>query len=186
MKKGHLFILSGPSGVGKGTVRQVLMQETDLHLFYSISMTTRSPRKGEENGREYYFVTREEFLNNVKRGNLLEWTEFVGNCYGTPKDKVEEMLESGKNVLLEIEINGAMEVLSKCPEAISIFLYPPSFEALESRIRGRCTEGEETIQRRLAKARSELQMEGKYAHRVCNDSVERAAGEIASIIRSVS
>lgn len=185
-KKGHLIILSGPSGVGKGTVRQALMRDRSLNLFYSVSMTTRKPRVGEVDGREYFFVSPEEFQRNIDSGNLLEWAEFVGNRYGTPKDKVEAMLAEGKNVLLEIEVNGAMEVLSKCPAAISIYLMPPSFDALERRIRGRCTEPEETIQRRLAKARCEMKMEGQYLHHVCNDDVERAAAEIGDIIKSAS
>ena len=104
-RKGKLIILSGPSGVGKGTVRMALMKNPNLHLFYSVSMTTRSPRPGEVNGREYYFVSKEEFQRNIDSGNLLEWAEFVGNRYGTPKDKVDAMLESGKNVLLEIEVD---------------------------------------------------------------------------------
>ena len=182
--KGHLFILSGPSGVGKGTVRKELMKDPSLRLFYSVSMTTRSPRPGEVDGKDYYFVTPEQFDDNLRRGNLLEWAEFVGNRYGTPKDKVEEMLCSGKNVLLEIEVNGSMEVLAKCPEAISIYLMPPSFAALEARIRGRSTESEEIIEQRLANARHELTMGDKYKYRVENDDVLRAASEIAAIIKA--
>lgn len=181
--KGHLIILSGPSGVGKGTVRQALMKDPSLHLFYSVSMTTRAPRPGEENGREYYFVSKEEFQRNIDSGNLLEWAEFVGNRYGTPKDKVDAMIASGKNVLLEIEVNGTLTVLQKVPEAISIYLVPPSFEALESRIRGRSTESEEIIQERLAKARREMEMRWHYRYCVLNDDVERAAQEIGDIIR---
>ena len=165
-RKGKLIILSGPSGVGKGTVRMALMKNPNLHLFYSVSMTTRSPRPGEVNGREYYFVSKEEFQRNIDSGNLLEWAEFVGNRYGTPKDKVEQMREEGKNVLLEIEVNGTLEVLKKCPDAISIYLMPPSFEALEARIRGRSTESEDVIQRRLAKARKERTMQDHYAYKV--------------------
>ena len=182
--KGHLFILSGPSGVGKGTVRKELMKDPSLRLFYSVSMTTRSPRPGEVDGKDYYFVTPAQFDDNLRRGNLLEWAEFVGNRYGTPKDKVEEMLCSGKNVLLEIEVNGTMEVLAKCPDAISIYLMPPSFAALEARIRGRSTESEEIIEQRLAKARHELTMGDKYKYRVENDDVLRAASEIAAIIKA--
>ena len=182
--KGVLVILSGPSGVGKGTVRKKLMTLPNLNLFYSISLTTRSMRPGEENGKDYYFVDEKTFQDNIARGNLLEYAEFVGNHYGTPKDKVEEMLDQGKNVLLEIEVNGTMSVLEKMPEAVSIYLMPPSFEALESRIRGRSTEPEEVIQRRLAKARKEMQLSGAYKYHVLNDDVDRAAEEIASIIRS--
>ena len=181
-RKGKLIILSGPSGVGKGTVRMALMKNPNLHLFYSVSMTTRSPRPGEVNGREYYFVSKEEFQRNIDSGNLLEWAEFVGNRYGTPKDKVEQMREEGKNVLLEIEVNGTLEVLKKCPDAISIYLMPPSFEALEARIRGRSTESEDVIQMRLAKARKEMTMQDHYAYKVYNDDIEKAAEKIAKII----
>ena len=182
-KRGVLVILSGPSGVGKGTVRKRLMEIKGLNLFYSISLTTRSIRPGEVDGREYYFVDRPTFEQNIESGNLLEYAEFVGNYYGTPKDKVEAMLESGKNVLLEIEVNGTMTVLSKVPEAVSIYLVPPSFEALESRIRGRSTEPEEIIQARLAKARKEMMYQDQYKHVVVNDDVEKAALAIAKIIK---
>jgi len=183
-QKGLLIILSGPSGVGKGTVRKELMKDSSLHLFFSVSMTTRAMRPGEVEGRDYYFVSKEEFQRNIDYGNLLEWAEFVGNRYGTPKDKVEQMREEGKNVLLEIETKGTAKVLAQCPDAVSIFLMPPSMEALEERIRGRKTEPEEVIQERLEKARSELPLASKYKYVVLNDSVERAAAEIASIIKA--
>lgn len=182
MGKGSLIILSGPSGVGKGTVRQRLEDLGGVSFYYSVSMTTRSPRPGEVDGRDYFFVTREEFEKRVKDGKFLEWAEFVGNCYGTPKDVVDSYREKGIDVLLEIETNGAEQVMAKCPDAVSIFIIPPSFEALESRIRGRSTEDEATIQRRLGKARSELEKASQYKYVVLNDSVERAAQEIADII----
>ena len=182
MGKGSLIILSGPSGVGKGTVRQKLKDLDGVSFYYSISMTTRSPRPGEVDGRDYFFVTREEFERRVADGKFLEWAEFVGNCYGTPKDVVDSYREKGIDVLLEIETNGAEQVMAKCPDAVSIFIVPPSFEALESRIRGRSTEDEATIQRRLGKARSELEKASQYKYVVLNDSVERAAKEIADII----
>ena len=181
-KKGLLIILSGPSGVGKGTVRKELMKDSSLNLFYSISMTTRPIRPGEVEGRDYYFVSRERFLKEIENDNLLEHAEFVGNFYGTPKDKVEQMRLEGKNVLLEIEVNGTMTVLSKCKDALSIFLVPPSMDALEARIRGRATEDEATIQGRLNKARSEMNLATNYRYVVMNDNVERAAKEIAKII----
>ena len=184
MGKGNLIILSGPSGVGKGTVRQALLARGDLSFYYSISMTTRKPRPGEANGRDYLFVTPEEFQKKIDDGALLEWAEFVGNRYGTPSDIIEEKRKNGIDVLLEIETNGARQVLSKCPDAISVFIVPPSMEALEARIRGRSTEDEETIQRRLAKARAELEVQSLYRYVVCNDDVERAASEIADIVRS--
>ncbi len=182
-KKGLLIILSGPSGVGKGTVRKELVKDSSLELFFSVSMTTREMRPGEVDGKDYYFVSKEEFQKNIDNGNLLEWAEFVGNRYGTPKDKVEEMREQGKNVFLEIETKGTATVLAKCPDAISIFLMPPSMEALEARIRGRRTEAEEVIQERLAKARAELPLATKYKYVVLNDTIERASQEIASIIK---
>lgn len=180
--KGVLVILSGPSGVGKGTVRKKLMELPNINLFYSVSLTTRNKRPGEVDGKDYYFVDKDTFQKNIETGNLLEYAEFVGNLYGTPKDKVQAMLDEGKNVLLEIEVNGTMEVMRKMPQAVSIYLMPPSFEALESRIRGRSTEPEEVIQRRLSKAKKEMEMSGAYHYVVLNDDVDRAAKEIASII----
>lgn len=183
-KRGLLIVLSGPSGVGKGTVRAELMKDRSLNLFYSISMTTRKQRPGEVNGKDYYFVTPEEFQENIDKGNLLEWAEFVGNRYGTPKDKVEKMLDEGKNVLLEINTDGCEEVMKKCPYAISIFLVPPSLEDLEKRIRGRKTESEEAIEARLAKAKVELKLADEYEHVVVDNTVEQTAAEITSIIKN--
>ena len=184
MKKGLLIVMSGPSGVGKGTIREKLMLDKSLNLFYSVSMTTRNMRPGEVNGREYYFVSKEEFKKQVAAGNLLEWNEFVGNCYGTPKDKVEKMREEGKNVLLEIEVNGTAQVLKKVEDAISIFILPPSLEELENRIRGRSTETEDVIQRRLAKATKELELQTQYKYKVVNDDIDVAVEEIRNIIRN--
>ena len=184
MEKGSLIILSGPSGVGKGTVRQALLGLGGVDFYYSVSMTTRKPRPGEVDGRDYIFVSPEEFQRNIDNGNLLEWAEFVGNRYGTPRDIIEQWREKGRDVLLEIETNGAKQVLAKCPDAISIFIVPPNFEALESRIRGRSTEDEPTIQRRLAKARAELLLQDNYQYKVLNDTPLRAAEEIKSIILS--
>ncbi len=184
MERGKLIILSGPSGVGKGTVRKAMLELPDFPFYYSISMTTRSPRPGEVDGKDYFFVSWEEFQRNIDRGNFIEWAEFVGNRYGTPEDIVNSYLDKGTNVLLEIETNGARQVLAKRPDAISIFLVPPSFEALEARIRGRCTEEEATIQKRLAKARAELELAPLYKHVVCNDDVVRAAKEIRDIVNA--
>ena len=139
MKKGLLIILSGPSGVGKGTVRKYIMKRHDFPLVFSISMTTREPRATETNGVEYYFVSKEEFQRNIDEDNFLEWAEFVGNRYGTPKSYVEQLRNEGKNVILEIEINGAEQVLKKVKDdrVISFFLKPPSLRLLEDRIRKR-------------------------------------------------
>lgn len=186
MKKGLLIILSGPSGVGKGTVRKVVMEDESLDLAYSISMTTRNPRNLEQNGVDYFFVTHEEFERNLANDNLLEHAYFVGNHYGTPRDYVEKLRNEGKNVILEIEIDGASQVMKKCKGdgAFSIFLIPPSLEALEARIRGRKSESEEIIHERLEKAKREIDLKDRYDYVVLNDDVERAALEIKEIIRS--
>ena len=145
-------------------------------------MTTRLPRNGEVDGKEYYFVTKEEFLKEISENNLLEYNEFVGNFYGTPRDKVLKKLEQGFNVLLEIDVNGARRVKKNLPEAVSIFLAPPSLEELEERIRGRNTETDEIIQERLEKARSEIDLESEYDYVILNKDVEEAANQIAKII----
>lgn len=183
MKRGTLIILSGPSGVGKGTVREQLFKMDDLNLAYSISMTTRKPRPGEVNGVDYYFVDQATFNQKIQEDGFLEYAQFVSNSYGTPKDKVEEMLEEGKNVVLEIEVQGALQVMEKVPEALTIFLVPPSMEELERRIRGRKTEAESVMQERLAKAEREIKTKDSYKHVVVNNTVEQAANEIADIIR---
>lgn len=183
MKKGLLIIISGPSGVGKGTVRNYFMNEEDLKLAYSISMTTRSPRENEKDGVDYIFTSKENFEKAIHDGELLEWAEFVGNYYGTPMSYVEKLRNEGKNVLLEIEVQGAMQVSAKCPDALSIFIIPPSMEELEKRIRGRRTEPEEIVQQRLAKASKEMKMVNNYKYIVCNDDPKLAADMIATIIR---
>ena len=182
MKKGLLVIISGPSGVGKGTIRKYFETDERLCLAYSTSMTTRKPREGEVDGKDYFFVTREEFEKTVEEGGLLEYAEFVGNYYGTPLKEVDRLRNEGKNVLLEIEVEGAKQVQDKCPEAISIFIIPPSMEELENRIRGRRSEPEEIIQQRLAKAAKELKLVNQYKYIVCNDDPKLAAELIKTII----
>ena len=186
MKKGLLIILSGPSGVGKNCVRQEIMKSHRIDLTYSISMTTRQPRNKEVDGVDYYFVSDEEFEKNIKAGNFLEWASFVGHKYGTPKDKVEALRNQGKNVFLEIEINGASQVMNsvKDDRVISFFLMPHSLEALENRIRKRKTESEEVIQERLQKGQKEMKMTENYDHVVVNDKVSRAAQEIVDLIKA--
>ena len=183
-KRGLLIIMSGPSGVGKGTIREELMKKNDLNLHYSVSMTTRGMRPGEVNGREYYFVSREEFDQNIKNDNLLEWAEFVGNRYGTPRDKVEQMRNEGKNVMLEIEVNGTAQVLNKVHDegVISIFIAPPSLEELEKRLRGRGTESDEVIKSRVAKATQEFAFKDQYKYIVVNDDLSKAVDEVRQII----
>ncbi|WP_075877681.1 guanylate kinase [Merdibacter massiliensis] len=183
MKKGLLIIISGPSGVGKGTVRQYFMNDDRLRLTYSISMTTRKPRQGEKDGVDYIFTNREKFEEAIANGELLEWAEFVGNYYGTPLAQVEKLREEGKNVLLEIEVQGADQVRKKCPDALTIFIIPPSMEELEKRIRGRRSEPEEIVQQRLAKAENEMKMVSNYKYIVCNEDPQLAAELISSIIR---
>ena len=183
-KKGLLLIISGPSGVGKGTIREGLMADKSLNLFYSVSMTTRNMRPGEVNGREYYFVSKDEFKKNVANNNLLEWAEYVGNCYGTPKDKVEAMRNDGKNVLLEIDVKGTANVLKQVSDAISIFIAPPSFEELANRLRGRGTESEEIIASRVETAKKELEFKSQYKYVVINDNLDDAVEEIRKIIKA--
>lgn len=186
MKKGLLIILSGPSGVGKGTVRKQVMKDKTLRLHYSISMTTREKRSREVDGIDYYFVTNEQFQKNIDEGNFLEWCEFVGNRYGTPKSKIEELRNKGENVFLEIEVNGATQVLEKMGNdegVVSIFLLPPSIKALENRIRNRRTESEEIIKARLEKGKSEMNKVSNYKYIVLNDHVNKASNEICRIIR---
>lgn len=182
MSRGLLIILSGPSGVGKGTIRQYFEKNDRLNLTYSTSMTTRKPRNNEVDGKDYFFTTREKFQEAIKKGELLEYAEFVGNFYGTPLSEVERLRNEGKNVLLEIEVQGARQVQEKCPDAISIFIIPPSMEELEKRIRGRKSEPEEVIQERLAKAANEMKMVPNYKYIVCNDDPKLAAELIETII----
>ena len=185
MKQGLLIILSGPSGVGKGTIRKRIMLDPSLNLIYSVSMTTRKIRPGEEDGKDYFFVSQETFQKNINDNQFLEWAEFVGNRYGTPKAEIQKLRQAGKNVLLEIEINGAKQVISKAtgPGLVTIFLMPPSFEALKARIRKRKTESEAIIQERLAKARREMNLHHDYQYLVVNDDVEKTSQQIIDIIK---
>lgn len=186
MRKGLLIILSGPSGVGKGTVRRYIFDNFDLDFTYSISMTTRAPREKEVDGEDYFFVSQEEFQRNIDQDNFLEWEEFVGNRYGTPKDKVEKLRNEGKNVFLEIEVNGAAKVMNKVKDdrVISFFLMPPDVEALENRIRRRKTESEELIQARLEKGRKEMSMTDQYDYVILNDTVANASQKIVDLIKA--
>lgn len=186
MDKGLLIIISGPSGVGKGTIRKELMEYKDINLVYSVSMTTRQPRPQEVDGVDYFFVSEEQFANELDAGNFLETAQFVGNCYGTPKRYVEALRKQGKNVILEIEIDGATQVIKQCTGdkgLVTIFLMPPSFELLEARIRGRRTENEATIQERLSKAKHEMTLKDNYVHVVINDDIKRTTEEIYGIIK---
>ena len=183
MNRGLLIVISGPSGVGKGTVINEFKNRPELKLVFSVSMTTREKRPGEEEGVNYYYVTKEEFERAQEAGELLESAEFVGNWYGTPLKEVERLRDEGKNVLLEIEVDGCQQVKKKVPDALTIFIVPPSVKELESRIRGRKSEAEEIVQQRLAKATKELEKTNQYRYVVCNDDVDLAADIIRVIIR---
>mgnify|MGYP001261927817 CR=1 FL=1 len=182
--KGILFVLSGPSGVGKGTVRKAIMQENDLNLHYSISVTTRKPREGEVDGVDYFFKTKQEFQNMIENNELLEWAEYVGNYYGTPIRYVQEMLEKGNDVLLEIEVQGALQVKKRFPQAVFIFLMPPSLDELRNRITNRGTEAQESINDRMTVAKKEIEQMIHYDYIVENDEVDLACERIKSIIRA--
>ena len=183
-QRGLLIVLSGPSGVGKGTVRKALFEMPEQEFVYSVSMTTRAPRPGEVDGVDYYFVSKEEFELQIAAGNLLEYAEFVGNYYGTPKDKVEEQLNKGKEVILEIEVNGALQVRDKCKDAVFIFLVPPTRRALYDRLKSRGTECEERILARINKANKEFRLAHQYDYVVVNDEIYNAADRIMAIIRA--
>lgn len=183
-ERGLLVVISGPSGVGKGTVRKALFDIPNHDLVYSVSMTTRPPRDGEVDGVDYYFVTKEEFLKRIEEDKFLEWAEFVGNYYGTPKDKVEEQLELGKEVVLEIEVEGALKVRKKVKDAVFIFIVPPGRQALYDRLLKRGTEAKEIIEARVKKADNEFLLAHKYDYIVVNDEVNNAADRIMAIIRA--
>ena len=170
---GTLTVITGPSGVGKGTLVQRLL-ERHPSIWVSVSATTRTPREGEREGESYFFHSRDRFDALVQEGGLLEWAEFAGNCYGTPRAPVEQQLQAGRPVLLEIELEGARQVRRSFPQAVQIFLAPPSFEELERRIRGRGTDSEEAIQRRLMRAREELSAQDEFDAVVVNDDLDQA------------
>jgi len=181
-KKGVLFVFSGPSGVGKGTLNAKLFAEFGDQMAFSVSATTRAPREGEIDGKHYFFISRQEFENRIANNDFLEYAQFAGNCYGTPKSYVTSLLEQGKNVLLEIEVQGAMQVMERMPECVSIFILPPSFEELESRLRGRGTETEDRILARLDTARRELSFASKYTYQIVNgDDIEKTYLELRDV-----
>ena len=174
---GRLTVLTGPSGVGKGTLVKLLL-ERHPEIWLSVSATTRAPRQGEEEGRSYFFLSRQDFEQRVAAGGLLEWAEFAGNLYGTPRQPVEEQLAQGRPVLLEIELEGARQVRRSFPAGFQVFLEPPSFEELERRIRGRGTDSEEAIARRLERARVELAAAPEFDARLVNGDLETTLAEL--------
>ena len=181
ISKNKLFVISGSSGVGKGTVIKSLLSKCK-NLELSISCTTRSPREGEKHAENYFFISKEDFKSGVDNGDFLEWAEFSGNFYGTKKSYVENSFNSNKNVLLEIETQGALQIKKKMPEAVLIFIAPPSFEELEARLRGRHTETEEAIQKRLEFVKLEIENSKQYDYTVVNNTVENAVNKILEII----
>lgn len=183
-QRGLLVVLSGPSGVGKATVRKALFKSPDHKFTYSVSMTTRKPREGEIEGQDYYFVSEEEFLQRIKDGRFLEYAKFVGNYYGTPIEQVQQMMDQGDEVVLEIEVEGAMQVKAKMPDAVLIFIAPPTYGALKTRLLGRGTETEDIIMERISKAHRELTLAAGYDYIVINDDVDNAADRIKAIIRA--
>ena len=182
MKK--LYVISGSSGVGKGTVIKAFLEK---HPEYSLSVscTTRNKREGEVHGVNYYYLTKEEFEKCVKNGDFLEWAEFSGNFYGTRKQTVEECLNKGKDLILEIDTKGALNVKNIMPDAVLIFIAPPSIEELESRLRGRHTETEEAIQKRLASIKLEIENSKLFDYKIINDTVKNAVKQLESIITNL-
>lgn len=182
MTKGKLIVISGPSGVGKGTIKQQIIDDPSLNLAFSVSYTTRAPRVGEMDGVHYFFVSQETFDTMVKEDAFLEYAGYVGHNYGTSRQQVETLLIEGKNVLLEIETKGALQVIEKCPEALSIFILPPSLDALYDRLSGRGTESDEVIQERVIKAKAELSLKDHYKYQVVNDDLETCCQKVKDII----
>lgn len=184
-KKGFIVLISGPSGVGKGTILKELLADETLNLVFSVSMTTRRPRENEVHGEHYFFVTHEEFQNHIDRDNFLEHATFVNNRYGTPKDYVASLLDQGNNVLIEIEVQGAKMLLSKVlPEdVISFYVMPPTVEDLITRLRGRGTEDEPTIMKRAAHFSEEIKYKDQYQYPIINDDLEMCIAEIKAIIK---
>lgn len=174
-KRGVLFVFSGPSGVGKGTLKAKLFEDFAGRIAYSVSATTRGPREGEVDGKDYFFISRQEFERRVKNNEFLEHAEFAGNCYGTPRAYVEKLLDSGMNVVLEIDVQGAIQVMKSMPECVSVFILPPSFEELEHRLRGRGTETEEKVRERLETAKRELPYAPQYDYQIVNGGDIEAA-----------
>lgn len=182
MSKGTLFIVSGPSGCGKGTVLAEILKQDNV--YYSVSATTRAPRPGEINGVNYHFLSKDEFEKLIENGGMLEYANYCGNYYGTPKKPVEDMLAESKNVILEIEVQGALKVMEKCPEAVSVFILPPSLKELRRRLHKRGTETEEVIEKRIGEAAGEIRKAVNYDYVMINGELEIAVSDLLSIINS--
>ena len=182
-KRGLLVVVSGPSGCGKGTVLGRFLKE-DPNVFYSVSATTRAPRPGEVDGVHYFFLSKEQFEEKIKTGGMLEYANYVGNYYGTPSQAVEDQRSLGHDVILEIEIQGAMQVKAKCPDAVMVFVSPPSMEELKRRLIDRKTESEEVVNNRLKTAEKEMKAISKYDYVVVNDEVENAVSSLKAILQA--
>ena len=183
-ERGLLIVFSGPSGVGKGTVRKEIFDRKDNKFKYSVSMTTRPQRPGEVDGVDYHFRTREKFEDLIRRGEMLEYAEYVGNYYGTPLTYVNDTLDQGIDVFLEIEVQGALQVKSKVPDGVFIFLTPPDLEELEERLVGRGTDSQEVIAQRIERAKEEIALMREYDYAVVNDEVALAAERVRRIIEA--
>ena len=183
-EKGLLLVLSGPSGVGKGTVKSAIVKNKVFPFEYSVSMTTRKPRPGEINGKDYYFVTQERFKQAISQNELLEYNQYVNNFYGTPMAPVEKMLDAGKDVLLEIDVNGAKKVRKQMPDGVFIFLTPPDLHTLHTRLENRGTESEDVIMGRIKQARQEILVMQDYDYAVVNDTVANAVDHIKAIVEA--
>jgi len=181
MSRGKLFIVSGPSGVGKSTVLRALFAQ-NTNLYFSVSATTREPRPGEEDGVHYHFLTMDTFREWIAKDEFLEYAEFVGNAYGTPRKYVDEALDAGKDVILDIEVQGAEQVCAKRPETVTVFIAPPSWDELERRLTARGTDTAEKIQKRLQRAKEEVLKAHHYDYFVINDTVENAVQELRAIM----
>lgn len=181
--RGHLFIFSGPSGAGKGTVREKVFKKID-NISYSVSCTTRKPREGEIDGRDYHFISVDEFKHEIAENMFIEWAEVHGNFYGTSRTFIEPLLEQGKDVMLEIDVQGALQVKKKMPECVTVFLSPPSMQILEKRLRGRGSNDEEDIKLRMKNAEIEMSYANSYDHKIINDDVDKASEELINLINS--
>lgn len=184
MRRGRLIVVSGPSGAGKSTLIRAALDKLSS-LAYSVSATTRKPREGEVNGRDYIFLSREEFEEWIEEGRFLEWAEYSGNLYGTPKQKVEEFLAAGLSVILEIELQGTRIVREKRPDAVMIFVRAPSLNETRKRLEGRATENSEAMEARMTTAFSEVSASSEFDYEVVNDDRERACREIVEIIENI-
>ncbi|MBF0100209.1 MAG: guanylate kinase [Desulfobacterales bacterium] len=184
-KNGKLFIISAPSGAGKTTICKAILKEFAM-LLYSVSYTTRAPRQGEQHGLDYFFVSQSDFIKGIEQGQWAEWAQVHGNYYGTSAQFIDAKLSDGYNVLLDIDVQGALQILKKYPTSVSIFIMPPSFDVLQTRLYQRGTENTSTIEKRLLKAKEEMAQKDKYHHIVINDQLDRAIADVRSIIHKHS